>query len=148
MGVNVKTNQMMTVNIGEHVLNIEHKTKLGNLNQLWEISNSYRIAKGLEPKSLDNWKRRPETMGFVVAVAKDLGIDFIDDSRGLENALESTHKGTVKFKVVPGVIETRRGRNAGTFAHLHILIDAAAYLDPEFKLYLYKSLSNGETSQG
>ena len=89
-------------------------------------------------------------MEFVATVAKDLGIDFIDDSKtldssDLENSVKSTHKSIAEFNTVPGVIETRRGRrNSGTLAHLYILIDASAYLDPEFKLQLYKTFVEGK----
>ena len=43
----MKTNQIMKVNFGDHVLTIGHKDQMGNLNELVTIANEYRKRKGL-----------------------------------------------------------------------------------------------------
>ena len=45
------------------------------------------------------------------------------------------------------LFKTRRGRYGGTWTHLYVLIDAAAYLDPDFKVQVYKTFIEGKLLQ-
>ena len=63
---------MMQVNIGGHILPIEHKTMMGSLTDLWKIGNGYRLAKGLPALDLSNWIRSPEVYEYVKVVEKDV----------------------------------------------------------------------------
>ena len=53
---------MMTVNFGGHKMQIEHKTGMGNLTELWAIGNAYRERRGNPPLNLEHWLRRPQTV--------------------------------------------------------------------------------------
>lgn len=47
-------------------------------------------------------------------------------------------------------IQSRRGRNGGTFAHVDLALDFAAWISPEFRLYVfqeYKRLKKDESSR-
>jgi len=132
---------MMTVNFGGHKMQIEHKTGMGNLTELWAIGNAYRQQRGIEPLDLDLWMRRPQTEEFVRVVEYNLNIENKDDSKHCESQkLEfvSKNKGRVD-KVKSPLIKTKRGRYGGTWANLYLLIDAATYLDAQFKFEVYET---------
>ena len=42
---------------------------------------------------------------------------------------------------------TKRGKGGGTWAHLYILLDAATFLDPDFKYQVYKTFVEGKLLQ-
>ena len=42
---------------------------------------------------------------------------------------------------------TKRGKGGGTWAHLYILLDAATFLDPDFKFQVYKTFVEGKILQ-
>ena len=139
----MKTNQMLTVSLDGYEFNIEHKTGIGNLTQLWAIGNAYRERRGLEPLNLENWLRRPQTEEFVRVVEYDLGIENTDDSKSVDSTeLEFIENPKNKNGQVPTVksplIKTKRGRYGGTWAHLYILLDAAMHLDAKLRLEMIK----------
>ena len=52
----MKTNQEMVVNIGDnHTITIGHLTKMGSLNDVLAIGNSYRQNNGLRMIELKEW---------------------------------------------------------------------------------------------
>lgn len=130
----MKTNQLMAVNFGGHILHIEHLTKIGSLTDLWGIGNGYRVAKGLNPLRLDSYLTSPETQEFVDAIERDLGISKSHGSSDLQlfdlpGKSKSLDSRDSKLGRVPTIksplIITKRGKNGGTWAHLYILIDIA-----------------------
>jgi hypothetical protein len=136
-------NQRMTVTIGHNVFNIDHKTMMGNLNQFWDCGNAYRIEKGLPAKHLDNWLRSSETAEYVAAVEEKItGLKtlIIRDYENRKGIVESVTKTSSLFV-------TKRGKGGGTWAHLYILLDAATYLDPHFKVDVYKTFVEGKLLQ-
>jgi len=65
----MKTNQLMTVNLGKFgSVKIWHKTMMGKLEDVLEIGNSIREAKGLKPKRLDTYLRKKETWELILKV--------------------------------------------------------------------------------
>ena len=142
-------NQTLTVRIGHNVFDIEHQTMMGNLNEFWECGNAYRIQKGLPPKLLDNWLRSADTAEYIAEVEKKLlGKSITSNSVGNTELEISDYKGKiVSVTKTSPLFKTRRGRYGGTWAHLYILIDAATYLDPAFKLAVYETFIEGKLLQ-
>lgn len=137
----MKTNQIMQVTIGEHTLPIGHKTMMGSLTEVWKIGNAYRTKRGLPELDLSNWLRSPETLEYVKVVEDDLNFKSV-----LSTDLSS--KGTTLAKTIESpLIITKRGKGGGTWAHLYILLDAAARLDPQFKHQMYKTFVEGKILQ-
>ena len=57
-------------------------------------------------------------------------------------------RGTTLAKTIESpLITTKRGKGGGTWAHLYILLDAAARLDPQFKHKMYKTFVEGKLLQ-
>lgn len=133
----MKTNQLMNVILGDLRLPIEHLTMMGQLNILWDYGNAIRIKKGLTPLDLKNYMRMPDVLEFALVIQRKikcvdnthLDLQVIKDENGRASLLGSGLT----------VIKTKRGRNGGTWAHLYILLDAAARLDPEFKYQVYEA---------
>lgn len=137
----MKTNQIMQVTIGEHTLPIGHKTMMGSLTEVWKIGNAYRTKRGLPELDLSNWLRSPETLEYVKVVEDDLNFKSV-----LSTDLSS--RGTTLAKTIESpLITTKRGKGGGTWAHLYILLDAAARLDPQFKHQMYKTFVEGKILQ-
>lgn len=133
----MKTNQLMDVAIGTDRIQIEHKSQMGNLKQVWEIGNTYRRAKGLAPKDMHAWLKSRDLMEYVMELEiKMFGESNIQLGEQRESAANQT-----------SLVETRRGKHGGTWAHLYILIDAATYLDPKFKVEVYQTFIEGKILQ-
>lgn len=131
----------MQVTIGEHTLPIGHKTMMGSLTEVWKIGNAYRTKRGLPELDLSNWLRSPGTLEYVKVVEDDLNFKSV-----LSTDLSS--RGTTLAKTIESpLITTKRGKGGGTWAHLYILLDAAARLDPQFKHKMYKTFVEGKLLQ-
>ena len=132
---------MMQVTIGEHTLPIGHKTMMGSLTEVWKIGNAYRTKRGLPELDLSNWLRSPETLEYVKVVEDDLNFKSVAST-------DLSSKGTTLAKTIESpLITTKRGKGGGTWAHLYILLDAAARLDPQFKHKMYKTFVEGKLLQ-
>ena len=131
----------MRVTIGEHTLPIGHKNMMGSLTEVWKIGNAYRTQRGLPELDLSNWLRSPETLEYVKVVEDDLNFKSVAST-------DLSSKGTTLAKTIESpLITTKRGKGGGTWAHLYILLDAAARLDPQFKHKMYKTFVEGKLLQ-
>ena len=137
----MKTNQLMQVKIGDHVLPIEHKSMVGSLTEVWKIGNTYRKLRGLPELDLSHWMRSPETLEYIKVVEKDLGLE------SAESADYETVNSVLTHTITSPLIRTKRGKGGGTWAHLYILLDAAARLDPNFKHQMYRTFVEGRILQ-
>ncbi|MCK5718881.1 MAG: hypothetical protein KAH84_02905 [Thiomargarita sp.] len=64
----MKTNQMMTVKIGNFgILEIGHKTMMGKVSQVLEMGNRNREAKNLEPIPLKEILRKQDLWEFIIS---------------------------------------------------------------------------------
>jgi hypothetical protein len=152
----MQTNQTMTVTIGHNVFNIDHKTMMGNLNQFWDCGNAYRIEKGLPAKHLENWVRSAETAEYVAVLEREFkSVDSTDfKNHGSGEILNLSSRQIIAdgrlaesiTKTSP-LFKTKRGKGGGTWAHLYILLDAATFLDPDFKYQVYKTFVEGKLLQ-
>jgi hypothetical protein len=149
-------NQRMTVTIGHNVFNIDHKTMMGNLNQFWDCGNAYRIEKGLPAKHLDNWMRSPELAEYVAVLEREFKSVESTDYKNEESdqILNTSIRRIIKDSRLTESISkksslfvTKRGKGGGTWAHLYILLDAATFLDPDFKYQVYKTFVEGKLLQ-
>lgn len=155
----MQTNQTMTVTIGRNVFSIDHKTMMGNLNQFWDCGNAYRIEKGLPAKHLENWVRSAEVADYVAVLEREFKcVRLTDYKTTLESDGSKSVAATDYRKVVNGTLvesitktsplfKTKRGKGGGTWAHLYILLDAATFLDPDFKFQVYKTFVEGKLLQ-
>jgi hypothetical protein len=114
----MKTDQKMTVQLGEATVTIHHKTMMGSLNEILAIGNSFRLKKGQRALKIDEYLNRESTWELIQATeqrvfhrndnTENLGIinfkNFIRNNGQLEYA-----KLIPQFKV----IRTKRGKGAG-----------------------------------
>ena len=152
----MQTNQTMTVTIGHNVFSIDHKTMMGNLNQFWDCGNAYRIEKGLPAKHLEHWVRSAETAEYVAVLEREFKYA---DSAHYKNDGSGEILNLPSRQIIAGgrlaesitktspLFKTKRGKGGGTWAHLYILLDAATFLDPDFKFQVYKTFVEGKLLQ-
>lgn len=134
-------NQMMSVDLDGFILNIEHKTRLGNLTQLWAYGNKLRADKGKSELRLAHYLEKPETCEFLLEIERNAKSPLSGD---LE--IELSERGNTA-KLIGGkltCIKTKKGRYGGTWADLYVLLDAAATLDPAFKYKIYQTFINNK----
>ena len=139
------TNRTLSIPVyDDYILTIETETKLGRLNDMWDKGNAIRESKGLPPLHLENYLRKPDTVELILALEKRYGNFNLVDSTVLENNL--VHENgtiTIKNRKLFTVLKTKTGRyGGGTYANIHIFLDAAATLDPDFKIDLYNIIIN------
>lgn len=106
--------------VGDYTQEIDAETLMGCLNSLWSYGNSLRTLKGHSNLSQKEWLRSEETKEYLEELAKT---------------------------IQSPLIITKRGKGGGTWAHLYILLDAAARLDPNFKHQMYKTFVEGRILQ-
>lgn len=143
----MKTNQLMQVTIGQYTQPIEHKTMMGHLNALWDYGNGLRALKGLTPLNQNDWLSSQQTRELLLALNRK----FNTENQVLENPIfETDSRGRTKISNITKnnpFIKTKRGTGGGTWVHLYLLLDAAAWLDADFKLELYDTFINNKILQ-
>ena len=143
----MKTNQLMQVTIGQYTQPIEHKTMMGHLNALWDYGNGLRALKGLTPLNQNDWLSSQQTRELLLALNRK----FNTENQILGNPIfETDSRGRTKISDITKnnpFIRTKRGTGGGTWVHLYLLLDAAAWLDADFKLELYDTFINNKILQ-
>ncbi|HUX54743.1 MAG TPA: KilA-N domain-containing protein [Williamwhitmania sp.] len=123
----------MFISIGKYHQEIDDLTMMGHLNSLWDYGNSLRIQKKLQPARLDTWLAYRNTCEFIISLQKQvnptLKFEIIGDLHG---------RHVIKGSDLT-VIKTKRGKSGGTWAHLYLLLKAAAHLDTDFELQIYET---------
>jgi hypothetical protein len=139
----MKINQIMSVRIGEnHSIAIGHLNKMGNLNDVLAIGNSYRRNKGLKDIGLDEYLRRNETWEFI----QEVELKYSKNPKREIPVLEKDSKNRVlysKYIKKFSVIKSQRGgkvENRGIWANLQIMLDLAIYLSPTLRLEMIDTL--------
>jgi hypothetical protein len=127
----MKTNQQMMVTIGEYVQPIEHLTMMGHLNSLWDYGNGLRAAKGLQPLLMTEWLRSQTTRELIDSIEKRYYGNF--------PYYELDERGRTISMPVLSCVKAKRGKGGGTWVHLYLMLDAAAWLDSDFKLDVYET---------
>lgn len=113
----MKTNQIMQVKLLDGILQIGHKDYFGSLIDLFHIGNQWRNRHGMKIIRHDKWLALTSTKDFIELVSQ---------------------------KINRSAIKTKRGKGGGIWAHLYILLDAAAYLSPELKYEIYDKFVQGK----
>ena len=105
--------------------------------------------------AIGNWMRLKDTIALLGIWEKLNNPDFkrveFDTFMGEagRNAFTMTPSRWITATNAIG-IQSRRGRNGGTFAHVDLALDFAAWISPEFRLYVfqeYKRLKKDESSR-
>jgi len=107
------TDSIVIMKIGGAGVRMDYKKSTGSMQDLFREGNMFRAKKGLPLRHVDDYLNQNATREYLKSVESEIG--------------ESP-------------ITRKRGRNGGTWAHLYVLLDAAAYMDPDFKLRVYKDL--------
>ena len=82
-----------------------------------------------------------QNLEYVKVVEHDLNFKSVAST-------DLSTKGTTLAKTIDSpLIVAKRGKGGGTWAHLYILLDAAARLDPQFKHKMYKTFVEGKLLQ-
>ena len=113
----MKTNQKLVVKFLYGDLRIESKTGLGDLADLFFIGNQYRSKDGLSAIDFRTWRNNPRTIEFA---------------------------GLVEERTGNPAFVAGKGRKGRTKAQLLMLLDAAAYMSPRFKLEIYEHFIDGK----
>lgn len=114
----MKVNQLMEIAFNTGVVEVYHKTAMGNLTQLWTAGNVYRINNGKSMKNLSRFMQSTKTLEF---------IDVIE-SMYVEKAV------TVQGK----------GNKRKTWACIHLMVYAAEYLDVRFHAEVIDTFVKGK----
>ena len=146
----MKTNQMMSVQIGkDHTVKIGHLTKMGKLNDVLAIGNSYRKTKGLREITLEEYLRRANTWEFIIEVEQKYG----KTTNWEIPSLEKDEKNRIVYSSLMkkfSVIKSQRGgkpENRGVWANLQIMLDLAIYLSPTLRLEMIDIFINQKLLQ-
>jgi len=137
----------MIINIGNnHTVRIGHLTKMGSLNDVLAIGNSYRRSKNLRAIGLDEYLRRRETWEFIFEVEAKYGKTAKREIPVLEKDSKNRiiyNKNIKQFSV----IKSQRGgkpENRGVWANLQIMLDLAIYLSPTLRLEMIDIFINSK----
>jgi len=129
----------MMVRIGDYTQPIEHLTMMGHLNSLWTYGNGLRVSKGLSPLDMQAWSRSPQTIELILEIEKSYS--------GLKPKYEEDKQGRIKFTDKLTCFKTKMGKGGGTWVHLYLLLDAAAWLDAGFRLSMYETFVKSQILQ-
>lgn len=95
-----------------------HKTKMGDLTQLWKAGNQMRAKNGKSAANMALWQKSARTKAFI---------------------------GTVEINIGHAPINvTGRGKSSRTWANIHMMIYAAEYLCTEFHFEVIDSFIQGK----
>lgn len=112
---------LMTVAFKGGNLRINHKTMMGDIQEVFSIGNHYRLAAGLPVLPMATWIQRQDVKGY---------IDYLTVLNG------------------EPAVARKKGKGGGTFAHLYVLLDAAASLSAEFKHEVYTTFMTHQLLAG
>jgi hypothetical protein len=145
----MNTNQMMTIQIGKnYTVQIGHLTKMGSVSQVVEMGNASRKEKGLNPIPLDNILEKQEIWEFVISRNTQIEVELKYGELGdLKKRIKSDYSELKNYKNssgkiqygklmtrFPHLIKSKRGKNGGTWAELHILLKIANSYGLTFKV--------------
>lgn len=108
----MKTDQALSIPFALGTLNIQHGTLMGDLRGFFDLGNLYRVKDGKPSIEVGSWLKLTGTKAFIETVTEDIGRPALVTGKGRGNRMK---------------------------AHLFVMLDAAAYLSPEFKLEVYKT---------
>jgi hypothetical protein len=117
----MKTNQIMQVSMLDSTLEVEHKTRMVSLNDVFLIGNRVRADRKAPAGQMTPWLKTKGTQDLI-----DAGVEL-----GL-----FTRESAVQVK--------GKAARARTCVHLTLAIAAAEYLDPKFHMHVLNEFVNGQ----
>lgn len=141
------TNPIQSIKLFYGELLIRMKDKEVRLNNVIDIANKLRIARGLQPVLTANYIRSSNFLEMVHATEIKLGYRENGDYSGV---LPNRHTdGTISnYKTIKSpLVRVGYGRAGGTWCHPYIAIDTAAYLDKSLAVDLYEILTTSPIFQ-
>jgi len=112
----------MKVQIGEGIIEIGHKDKIGNLLDVLAVGNIARIKEGKTPFNMAQFIKKKTTKSFIETLEKEEDVDFA-------------------VKVVG------KGGAVKTLAHLYFMIYMAQHMSDRFALDMIKVFVKGQLLQ-
>lgn len=112
-------------------LDIRQNSKTGFFN-LNDLLNCYLLENPESTKRVENYMRLQQTQEFQDAILDEI-------------VFQNVHKsGELSIPLIerPKLVDTRRGKQGGTWAHPYIFLDFAMWLNPKFKLWAMKVIDD------
>lgn len=123
----------MEVAFKNGVMAVNRDNGMVNLNEMIAVGNKYRAERGMLPLTIEEYLRRKETWEF---------IEVLDFKSGNFPELEFDDRGRIVYSEMikqTELIASRRGRYGGTYGDLYVALDIATWMNPEFKMEVYKT---------
>ncbi|MGL5713801.1 MAG: KilA-N domain-containing protein [Paraclostridium sp.] len=125
--------RMMEVAFKNGVMAVNRDNGMVNLNEALAIGNMYRKERGMSQLSMDDYLRRRDTWEFIMVL----------DSKSPDSGeLKTEQSGQLSYSDLvksTDLIITKKGRYGGTYADVYIALDMASWMNPEFKMEVYKT---------
>lgn len=122
----------------EKILVANADTELVRLNDIYEMGNSVRRARGLRKKKMQDFIHSKETVEFLIALE-----DLESKERNFRQ-LEFDNKGRVLDveSLQLKYFEVKKGKYGGTWVHPLVAIEALGKLDARVRAIAYRELYN------
>lgn len=130
-----QANVVLEVDFAGEIVMADAKTGMVSLNDIFEVGNTRRVAKGLPAKELKKFFENDDTIEFMDALVKHENVDILNGEKiaQLENP---TSKDILTI--------SKRGRYGGTWGHLLLAVKLATWLDKDFEVQVYKTFVEGK----
>lgn len=117
-------------------LSANWKDHMIRLNDIHEMGNKVRVAKGLSEKGLENFLRSPSVNEFFLSIQRkeDTANSIPVDSTELE-IIDGRVSNIDSLNLT--VIKNKRGRYGGTWGHPLIALRLAAWMDSDLEVEIY-----------
>ncbi|MGL5715397.1 MAG: KilA-N domain-containing protein [Paraclostridium sp.] len=125
--------RMMEVAFKNGAMAVNRDNGMVNLNEMIEVGNRYRTERGMRIVTIDEYFRRRDTWEFV-QVLNSNSHDSWD--------LKTEQSGLIQYSELikqTDLIVAKRGRYGGTYGDLYIALDIATWINPEFKMEVYRT---------
>ena len=131
--INISIDNILPENLS---LSANWKDHMIRLNDIHEMGNQVRVAKGLTEKGLEHFLRSPSVNEFFLSIQRK------------EDAANSIPADSAELEIVDGivtnreslnltVIKNKRGRYGGSWGHPLIALRLAAWMDSDLEVEIY-----------
>ena len=112
------------------------KDHMVRINEIHQAGNSIRASKGLTEKGLEHFFRSPDVNEFFLSVQRKVNAE---NSITAESAELEVADGIVtnRNELNLTIINSKRGKYGGTWAHPLVALRLAAWLDPDLEVEIY-----------
>lgn len=131
----------MNINISGFLFFIDDQN-FGSLKDLFTVLNGNRKNKGYSILSMQEFLNLHSTIEKINQIEKS---EF--NNYALENSQRDCNGNMIRRGVKLNSIRTKMGKGGGTYVHLMLMLDAAAWLDADFKVEMYDTFINNKILQ-